>query len=133
LRLSSGFNALDLLGVFSVMLLLAFGFASIFTATAVRIAKWEILIAVVNLLNLPLLFTSGALLPISSTPDWLRTVPNGNPISKADKTARTFIVQGAVSATDVSTFIFDISFLLGFAIFFAVVGIIASRLALRAQ
>ncbi len=45
LRLAQGFNALDLLGVFSVMFLLAFGFASLFTAIAVRIAKWETLIA----------------------------------------------------------------------------------------
>src|SRR5713101_3539069 len=96
LKLASGFNALDLLGVFGVMFLLAFGFASLFTAIAVRIAKWETLIAVVNLLNLPLLFASSALLPISSMPDWLRTVAKVNPISRAAEAARVFIVQGSI-------------------------------------
>lgn len=133
LKLAPGFNALDLLGVFSVMFLLAFGFASLFTAIAVRIAKWETLIAVVNLLNLPLLFASSALLPISSMPDWLQTVAKVNPISRAAETARIFIVQGAISATDMSTVVFDVSFLLGFAVFFTTVGIVASRLALRAE
>ena len=115
------------------MFLLAFGFASLFTAIAVRIAKWETLIAVVNLLNLPLLFASSALLPITSMPDWLQIVARVNPISKAAETARIFIVQGAISSADISTVIFDVSFLVGFAVFFTIVGVVASRFALRAE
>ncbi len=133
LRLAFGFNVLDLLGVFSVMFLLAFGFASLFTAIAIRISKWETLVAVINLLNLPLLFASGALLPITSMPDWLQTIARVNPISRASETARILIVQGSVSAADMSTIIFDVSFLVGFAVVFTVLGVIASRLALRAE
>jgi ABC-2 type transport system permease protein len=133
LVLPSGFSALDFLGVFGAMFLLAFGFASLFTAIAVRIAKWETLIAIVNLLNLPLLFASSALLPTSSMPDWLQSVANVNPVTKAAEAARIFIIHGGVSSADVSTLGVDVSFLLGFAIFFTLLGVIASKLALKAE
>ena len=133
LKLSSNFSALDLLGIFFVMFLLALCFSSLFTALAVRITKWETLIAVINLVNLPLLFASSALLPISSMPNWLRIVAGVNPISKAVETARLFIIQGALSTDQVSTVAFDLTYLAGFAIFFTVVGVVLSRLALRAE
>ncbi len=44
-----------------------------------------------------------------------------------------FIIQGSTSSADFFTVTFDVSFLLGFALIFTVLGVIASRLALRAE
>ena len=66
-------------------------------------------------------------------PDWLQMVAKVNPISRAAETARVFIVQGSINATDMSTVVFDVSFLVGFALLFTIVGVLASRLALRAE
>ncbi len=133
LTLNSSFSVLDFLGVFFIMFLLAFAFSSLFTALAVRITKWESLIAIVNLLNLPLLFTSTALLPISSMPDWLQSIANVNPISKAAEVARFLIINGALTDAQMTTALWDFAYIGGLAIVFSVLGAWLSRIALRAQ
>jgi ABC-2 type transport system permease protein len=130
LRLGSGFNIVSLLLLFLTLLLLSLGFSSLFTAIAIRMTKWETLIAVVNLLNLPLLFSSSALLPISSMPDWLQAFANINPISKGADVARTLIIKGSI---DLSVLGADMTYLLGFAIILTIAGGIASIVALRTE
>jgi len=130
LRLGSSFGAIDVLLLFLTLFLLSLGFSSLFTAIAIRMTKWETLIAVVNLLNLPLLFSSSALLPISSMPDWLQTVANINPISRAADVARTLIIQGSI---DLSLLASDMAYLFAFATVLTVAGGIASIIALRTE
>lgn len=130
LKLNPSFGILDGLLVFFALFLLSLGFSSLFTAIAVRVTKWESLVAVVNLLNLPLLFTSSALLPVASMPDWLRTIANVNPISKAADITRALIVQGAV---DFSTITFDLAYLGAFAVILTIVGGVVSIIALRTE
>jgi len=132
LILGPGFGVLDLVLIFVALFLLALGFSSLFTAMAVRITKWETLVAVVNLLNLPLLFTSSALLPVSTMPEWLRVIANMNPISKSAEIARQFIIQGG-SALQSATVTADFIFLIAFATVLSVIGEVTSRLALRAE
>ena len=133
LRLSSAFNALDFIGIFFTLFLLGLGFSSLFTAVAVRIAKWETLIGVVNLLNLPLLFASSALLPISSMPDWLQPVARVNPISVGADVSRTLMVHGSLNPSQTTTVLFGSAYLLGFAALTTIVGVITARLALKAE
>jgi len=92
--------------------------------------KWESLVAVVNLLNLPLLFSSSALLPVTSMPDWLQAIARINPISKAADVTRTLIVQGSV---DFSSMMFDMTYLIAFAAILTIAGGIASVIALRTE
>jgi ABC-2 type transport system permease protein len=133
LVLASGFNVLDFLGVFAALILLAVGFSSMFTAIAIRVAKWETLIAVVNFINLPLLFASNALLPITSFPAWLQSVAQVNPISKAAEVARLLIVNGSLNSSQMWTLTTDFIYLVGFAAIFTIIGVITARLALKAE
>jgi ABC-2 type transport system permease protein len=127
LKLTSGFGVAEFSLLFLTLFLLSLGFSSLFTAIAMRMTKWETLVAVVNL---PLLFSSSALLPISSMPDWLQTVANINPISKGADAARTLIVQGSINLSSLAS---DMAYLLVFAIILTIIGGIASILALRTE
>jgi len=130
LKLGSGFSIVSLLLLFLTLFLISLGFSSLFTAIAIRMTKWETLVAVVNLLNLPLLFSSSALLPISSMPDWLQAFANINPISKGADVARTLIIKGSI---DLSILGADMTYLLGFAAILTIIGGIASVMALRTE
>jgi len=131
LLLSPSFTALDFLGLFSALFLLALGLSSAFTAVAVRISKWETLIAIVNFINLPMLFVSNALFPISSMPSWLQAVATVNPMTKAIEISRLFVIQGSLTAAQFTTLLYDFSYLAIFAAFFTILGAFASRVALR--
>jgi len=49
--------------------------------------------AVVNLLNLPIMFASAALFPIAGMPTWLQTIAKYNPLTWAVDAARVFVFQ----------------------------------------
>ena len=133
LRLSPEFNTIDFIAVFFTLFLVAVGFSSLFTAMAVRVKKWETLIAVVNLLNLPLLFASSALIPISSMPDWLQGIAKVNPISVGADVSRTLVVYGSLSPPQTTDVLFGMTYLLAFAVLTTFIGVMTSRLALKAE
>lgn len=60
LRPGPDFTPINLLGVFAALFLMCIGLSSIFLLIAIRSSRWETQMAVMNLLNLPLLFTSNA-------------------------------------------------------------------------
>ncbi|MCX6652126.1 MAG: ABC transporter permease [Methanomassiliicoccales archaeon] len=95
LSLSPQFNVVDLLGLFFVLALLALAFAAVFISIALTIENQETLMAVVNLLNLPIMFASAALFPMTFMPQWLQTVANCNPLTWAVDAARTFVFHSA--------------------------------------
>jgi len=132
LKLPTSFGPLDLLGVFSAFILLAFGLACIFTVLALYLRRIDSLVAVVNFLTLPLIFTSSALFPSSSFPSWLKTIAAVNPISKASEAARLLIVNGNLTASQLSTFRGDMLYLGFLAIVLADLGTLAAIRILRA-
>ncbi len=133
LELPSSFGVLDLLGVFSAFILLAFGLSCIFTVLALYLRRIDSLVAVVNFLTLPLIFTSSALFPSSSFPGWLKAIAQVNPISKASEAARLLIVNGNLSASQLSTFRGDMLYLVVLAIVLADLGTLAAIRVLRAE
>ena len=91
LTVSPAFNVLDLLGLLAVLVLLAVSFSAVFISIAISIENMETLMAVVNLLNLPIMFASAALFPTSFMPDWMKVVVNLNPLTWAVDAARIFV------------------------------------------
>ncbi|HVP41266.1 MAG TPA: ABC transporter permease [Candidatus Krumholzibacteriaceae bacterium] len=128
MQLSPSFTVLNLLGAFAAMFLLCLGLSSLFLAIAIRSTKWETQMAVVNLLNLPLLFTSNALFPTAFMPDWLQTISKINPITYATDAARQLLIDKTVTLGGIGPghLLFDFAFLGGFALIFASIGIILS-------
>jgi ABC-2 type transport system permease protein len=122
LQVSSSFTVLSLLGVFAALFLVCIGLSSIFILIAIRSTRWETQMAVVNLLNLPLLFGSNALFPTGLMPDWLQTFAKINPITYVtDATRQLLLLQ-----TDVMRLTFDFAFLAAFALIFSAVGLLLS-------
>ncbi len=116
LSVGSGFNVYDLLGVYSALFLLSFGFSSLFSLIVVRIRDWQTLMAITNLLNLPLTFASTALFPSSIMPDWLKTVAEYNPLSWGTDIVRTLILRGSLTASELSSITNDFIYLTVFSV-----------------
>ncbi|HML02701.1 MAG TPA: ABC transporter permease [Candidatus Bathyarchaeia archaeon] len=116
------FSPVFLLGVFAAVFLLCMGLSSIFILIAIRSTNWQTQMAIMNLLNLPLLFASNALFPTSIMPSWLQTVANVNPVSYATDASRTFILD-PINMSKLAT---DFGVLGVFAVVFSTIGIVLS-------
>lgn len=71
------------------------------TALATKLRNAEAVTAIVNLVSLPLLFLSTALMPSETFPAWLRSVARANPVSHLINLNRDLLVLGA-TATQVA-------------------------------
>ncbi len=92
MKVGSSFTPINILGIYVVLFILCIGLSSLFLMIGVRSTRWETQMAVVNLLNLPLMFTSNALFPTSMMPDWLRPIANLNPITYSTDAIRQLIL-----------------------------------------
>jgi len=130
LKPGDAFGPLDMLGAFFALFLLSLGLSSLFVALTVRIKSHEAVMAVANLLNLPLMFTSSAIFPIKQMPDWLQAVAQWNPISYSSDSVRKFILH-AQAGLDTTQLLVDFQFLIAFAAVFTIVGIMLANKGLR--
>lgn len=122
LKVGADFNPVYLLGVFAALFLMSVGLSSLFVAIAIRSSRWETQMAIMNLLNLPLLFASNALFPTSLMPDWLRAFSQINPVTYGTDVARQLILY----APNAGAVLNDFLFLSAFAAIFAAIGIVLS-------
>lgn len=122
LQLGADFSPLFLLGVFAALFLMSIGLSALFVAIAIRSTRWETQMAIMNLLNLPLLFASNALFPINQMPAWLKDFAQVNPVTYGTDAARQLILLSPNWTSVMNDFIF-----LGiFAAVFAAIGIALS-------
>jgi len=111
-----------LLGSFAALLLLIVGFASLFVTLAIRSTSWEAQMAIMNLLNLPLLFASNAMFPVTYMPEWLQTIAKINPVSYSADICRQLLLASP-GMVDIG---FGFTYLAAFAATLSTVGIILS-------
>jgi len=122
LQVSSTFSVLNILGVYAAVFLLCLGLSSVFLALALRSTKWETQMAIVNLINLPLMFASNTFFPISQMPPWIQAIASVNPVSYLTDAVR----QLTVLPLDARSLMIDFGFLGGFAVVFSIIGIALS-------
>ena len=122
LTVGPDFTPINLLGVFAAVFLIGMGLSSIFIAIAIRSTRMETQMAVMNLLNLPLLFASNALFPTKYMPDWLQPFTKINPITYATDATRQLILY----TINVQQLMYDFLFLGVFAAVFSTIGILLS-------
>jgi len=127
LQLHANFSITDILVIFAALALLSFGLSSLFIAIATMIKKQETLMAAINLLNLPLMFASSALFPVSMMPSWLQGIAGANPISFAADAVRSSLFGTAQSGALAT----DFTVLTVFSIVFFAIGILLARRALN--
>ncbi len=127
------FSAFAIVGTFVMLFLMTFGLSSLFVMLALRSSDWQTQMAIINLLNLPLLFASNAMLPVKIMPGWLKTVIRFNPVSYAVDGVRQMLL-GTNSATAAAAgytgvlapLWVDFAVLAGFAALLSVLGIFLS-------
>src|SRR3989475_3308083 len=119
---TSQITVLGVLGSFVLLFLMAMGLSSLFVMLALRSSNWQTQMAIINLLNLPLLFASNALFPTKLMPAWLQDVVKVNPVSYANDGVRQLLL-GAIGAN--SLFV-DFAYLIGVSSLFSIVGIVLS-------
>jgi ABC-2 type transport system permease protein len=82
------FTFLPLLCGALALFLFALGFASLSSIVALRTGRQETMATFVHLVNMPLFFTSTALVPGKQMPDWLAMVASWNPLTLAVESLR---------------------------------------------
>ncbi|MEM2546265.1 MAG: ABC transporter permease [Candidatus Bathyarchaeia archaeon] len=122
LQVSSTFTPFNLLGVYAAIFLLSVGLSSLFLALALRSTKQETQMAIVNLINMPLTFTSNAFVPISTMPELLQPIARVNPVTYLTDAVR----QLTVLPLNPSALLVDFAYLGVFAVVFSSIGIILS-------
>jgi len=122
LQVSSTFSPIYILAIYAAIFLLCLGLSSVFLALALRSTKWETQMAIVNLINLPLMFASNTFFPISQMPSWIQAIAQVNPISYLTDAIRRL----TVTTFDASAVMFDFTFLGIFAVVFSFIGIALS-------
>jgi len=120
---TTDFGVLTIAGSFVVLFFMAFGLSSLFVLLALRSSDWQTQMAMINLLNLPLLFASNAMLPISIMPSWLQSVVKLNPVSYANDAVRQMLLG---STTTLAPLWVDFSVLAAFAGLLSLLGIVLS-------
>jgi len=117
------FAVVGIAGAFVIIFLLAVGLSALFTMLALRSSDWQTQVALINLINLPLLFASNALFPKSIMPPWLQDVVNVNPVSYANDGVRQLLIGATVHMASLWV---DFAVLIGFAFILSVIGIVLS-------
>lgn len=76
-----------------VVVLLGLCFAAVSNGFAIALQREEPLVIIGNLMTLPLMFFSTALVPASFMPDWIKYVTMINPINYAVEAVRAVLVE----------------------------------------
>lgn len=119
---TSKLTVLGVAGTFVVIFLVAMGLSGLFVMLSLRSSNWQTQMAIINLLNLPLLFASNALFPVKIMPSWLQDVVKVNPISYCIDAIRQLLI----GATGTYALWVDFTVAIAFAAFFSIVGIVMS-------
>lgn len=119
---TSHFTVQGIAGTFVVIFLMGMGLSALFTMLALRSADWQTQMAIINLLNLPLLFASNALFPTKIMPTWLQDIVQVNPVSYANDATRQLLI----GATGMNNLLVDFAVLIGFAAILSAIGIVLS-------
>ncbi|MEM3783998.1 MAG: ABC transporter permease [Candidatus Bathyarchaeia archaeon] len=122
LKVSETFTPLNLLGVYAAVFLLSMGLSSLFLALALRSTRQETQMAIVNLINMPLMFASNTFFPISLMPEWIQAIASVNPVSYLTDAIR----QLTVLPLDASKLLVDFTYLGVFAAALSIIGVVLS-------
>ena len=110
--------ALRLLGTYAALTLLSLGFSALYLMLALRSTNWQSQMAIMNLLNLPLMFASNSFYPVKTMPWWLRPIALVNPLSYSNN-----VVRGLLLGLNVDIAL-SFAYLAIFAAVFSVLGIV---------
>ncbi len=130
LTVTASVSMLGILEVAFALVFISLAFTSIFLAFGFLIDSPEAYFGVINLVNLPLLFTSAAMYPRTIMPGWLQGVSDWNPVTLAVNVMRENLFSAAYYAHPP---LYYLSLLFLYSIGLFVVGVLIARRALEAH
>ncbi len=119
---TSAFGVAAILGAFTMLFLMGFALSSLFVTLALKSSDWQTQMAIINLLNLPLMFASNALFPVKIMPTWLQWVVRFNPVSYAIDGARQLLL----GSPGTNSLLVDFGVVTIFAVVLTGAGVVAS-------
>ncbi|MCS7097713.1 MAG: ABC transporter permease [Candidatus Methanomethyliaceae archaeon] len=122
LRISNTFTIMNILGIYLAIFLMSAGLSSIFIAFSIRSTRVERPMQLINLIMMPLIFSSNIFFPTELMPNWLQAVVNINPITYLTDAIR----QLTIMEINVQALIIDFIYLSIFATILTVIGIVLS-------
>nr|KJR71728.1 MAG: multidrug ABC transporter permease [Vulcanisaeta sp. AZ3] len=120
MKLNPSLTPLDIIGTYVALALMSMGFSSLFVTLALRSTSWETQMAIMNLLNMPLMFASNSFYPIKAMPWWLKPIAYINPLTYVNDVNRQLLL-GITGHP-----LLDFAYLLIFAVIFSALGITLS-------
>lgn len=111
--------------------LFAIGIGTLMISITLRAKSWETQMTVMNLLNLPLMFASNVLVPLTMMPNWLQTIAKFNPLTYTADILRQALLMGSAAST--STILEDLIILAITAVVLLTIGIIVASKSLRKE
>ena len=132
LRLVPGFGSFEVLVIVVTVIMTAFIFSSMFVTMGLVIRKQETIMGLNMLLNLPLMFASGAMFPIATLPAWLQVIAKLNPLTYAADAVRRVSVEWDPSMMASLSLGQDLLVLTAVALIMTIVGMAVADRALRA-
>ncbi|MGC8753139.1 MAG: ABC transporter permease [Fervidicoccaceae archaeon] len=121
----------QLLAAILGLVLFAIGIGTLMISITLRAKSWETQMAVMNLLNLPLMFASNVLIPINMMPEWLQTVAKLNPLTYTADILRQALLMGSESSS--SAILKDLGILALTALILLAVGVFVASKTLRKE
>jgi len=115
-----GLTAVNFLAAGIAIILIGLGFSGMLVGIAFNIDNIEIMFAIINLINLPLMFASSALFPLKQMPSWLQGIAKLNPITYAAD-----IVRYNLIGTPLSNYVESWAILIGISIALLIIGLFA--------
>lgn len=120
MQFAPNLSVLNFLLTYAALFLMSLGLSSLFLMLAIRATSWESQMAIMNLFNLPLLFTSNAFFPTKQMPSWLRPIAEINPLTYSNDAIRHLLLGIP------SNLALDFGYLVAFAMIFSAIGITLS-------
>lgn len=98
------FSLWPLLHMFACLLLFGISFCSLSCWIALKARSQENMATFVHLINMPILFTSTALVPSKQMPDWLAAIAQFNPLSLVVNSSREALLFAEIPLLKISLF-----------------------------
>ena len=109
---NTSWNPLHIALAMSIILLLGIAFASLSNGLAIMLQREEPLVVMGNIMTLPLMFFSTAMVPAQFMPGWIHSIAVINPIEYAVSAVRAILI----GETDMGAFGLGFGIMLAFAI-----------------
>ncbi len=97
MKLKPDLTILDLFEAWLVTMILGVGMASFYAVVSFYASNQEVVFALSNLINLPLMFTSSAMFPVEQMPSWLQKIAKVNPVTYAANLVRYNLIGRPIS------------------------------------